>query len=679
MRKTAALLSRKVFRPSILGQLLRDAFERIARPVTVRRAAPARRKGYMLEAIEPRLLLSADISYAVSTAHEFTLKAEGGNVVNLYQTGTSTVAGSATLSSAGDVNVNIARGLPLGGDAAVSDTIHIDLDTLSLLDGFVNANGSVLSINFAGGDQYAAADHVTLDTTGPASVGYGLSIKSNSDIASNANFSVSGDLSITSEQVAPTPPLSDLTAGFFDNLQSNISLDGANLTASGALNLTAHSDVTVSTTGTGMSAIQGAAVTSFSGATIDITGNSILHGTDINLTSNVDGTLTASASAAAVKLVAVIGAASPQITIDGSSSLHATGNLTALSKSDVTINASTSPETGSSDSSIDAAVVNTTYGSGAALSISGGALLDATGTASLTASSKLTANTTADANVASTAGAAVAVTVVTGDTTGSISGATVDGSSVSLGASSERTLTTLAKASPGGSSEHSGGTENASETTLSDNNAETSDGGITVAGAVAVTTDTGNTSAFLDDATIGAGSGIAGVSASSVDVVATTADASYTGSRRDRSRRRGSDQRRRSRRLRLRRRHHGHYRERARREGARALAEQLQRASDLGHRRSVERRLRRLARDQRRGDAPRGLHRAERRGHAATAAPMSSSRRIRTSATAPRRCRPTAAATRPRSVSAPRSRSTTVRTLPPPISATARRSVARTT
>ncbi|MGA7986411.1 MAG: LEPR-XLL domain-containing protein, partial [Burkholderiales bacterium] len=310
MRKTAALLSRKVFRPSVLGQLLRDAFERIARPVSVRRAAPERRKGYMLEAIEPRLLLSADISYAVSTAHEFTLKAVGANAINLYETGTSNVAGSATLSSAGDVNVNIARGLPLGGDAAVSDTIHIDLGTLSLLDGFVNANGSKLSIDFAGGDQYAAADHVTLDTAAASSVDFGLSIKSNSGITSDANFSVTGsnnDLAITSEQAAPTPPASDITAGLFDDLHASIVLTGANLSAAGALNLTAHSDVSVTTTGVGMSAISGALINSFSDATIDIAGSSVLQGHDINLTSNVDGTLNATASDATVKLVTVFG------------------------------------------------------------------------------------------------------------------------------------------------------------------------------------------------------------------------------------------------------------------------------------------------------------------------------------------------------------------------------------
>ncbi|MFZ1909741.1 MAG: LEPR-XLL domain-containing protein, partial [Burkholderiales bacterium] len=380
MRKTAARLSHKVFRPSVLGQMLREAFERITRPVTVRRATPARGKGYMLEAIEPRLLLSADLSYAASSsAHDFTLKAAAG-AISLYDSSDlSSALATKSIGGGGDVSVSIARDDTLGAQGLNGDTLRIDLDTFNLLNSALSGHG--LTIDFQGGSERVSTDHVIVDGTTGA-VGYGLTIQSSSDIATSATANITGDFTLKSEQTA-----SDLLdTGLWADSNTAITLSGANLTASGALNLTAHSDVTVSTTGTGMTAIQGAAVTSFSGATIDISGNSILHGTDINLTSSVDGTLTASAAAAAVKLVAVIGAATPQITIDGSSQLHATGNLTALSKSDVTINASTSPETGSSDSSIDAAVVNTTFGSGAALSVSGGALLDATGTASLSAS-----------------------------------------------------------------------------------------------------------------------------------------------------------------------------------------------------------------------------------------------------------------------------------------------------
>ncbi|HUJ88277.1 MAG TPA: LEPR-XLL domain-containing protein, partial [Burkholderiales bacterium] len=526
--RAAARWSRKVFKPSVIAQVLREAFTRLGRrspaPAAKRSAPAARHQDFVLEALEPRLLLSADLSYAAtSTTHDFTLKAVSG-AISLYETSNlSTAIDTQSISGGGDVNVSIARDDTAGAQALNGDTLRIDLDTLNLLNSAMS--GHVLTLDFEGGNERVSTDHVIVNGATGA-VGYGLTIQSSSDIASSATADFSaGDFSLLSQQTA-----SDLLdTGLWADSNTGISLSGANFTIeNGALNLTAHSDVSVSTDGTGMSAIQGAAVTSFSGATIDIGGNSVLHATDINLTSNVDGTLSASASAATVKLVAVIGAATPSITIEGSSSLTATDSITALSKSEVTINASTSPEAGSGSSSLDAAVVNTTYGSGALLSVSGGATLDATGTASLTASSKLTANTTADANVAGSAGAAVAVSVITGDTTGSVNGATVDGGTVTLAASSNRTITTLAKSSPGGSSA-SGDSSNASEQTLSNNHASTSDGDITVAGAVAVSTDTGDTEAFLNDATVGAGTGTLTVKADSTDVVSVTADGEFTG------------------------------------------------------------------------------------------------------------------------------------------------------
>src|SRR5262249_19287146 len=151
------------------------------------------------------------------------------------------------------------------------------------------------------------------------------------------------------------------------------------------------------------------------------------------------------------------GDADPEVLIHGGSELHATGKVDATAKSDVTITATSKPTT-NSDSSVDAAVVSTTFGSGATLQVREAALVDATGTVSLTASSKLNATSTADANVGSTAGAAVAVSVITGDTSADISNSTANGDSVTLDASSDRTIITTAKSSPGGSKASGGGT-----------------------------------------------------------------------------------------------------------------------------------------------------------------------------------------------------------------------------
>ena len=94
MRARASRWTRNIFRPSILGKLLREAFARWGGAEGGREepaAAQMRRQSFTLEAIEPRLLLSADLSYAaLSSTHDFTVKASddgGGNYsVNLYET-----------------------------------------------------------------------------------------------------------------------------------------------------------------------------------------------------------------------------------------------------------------------------------------------------------------------------------------------------------------------------------------------------------------------------------------------------------------------------------------------------------------------------------------------------------------------------------------------------------------
>ncbi len=191
----------------------------------------------------------------------------------------------------------------------------------------------------------------------------------------------------------------------------------------------------------------------------------------------------------------------------------------------MTIQAVTTPD-GNSDASQDGAVAVSVFHSEAILGVSSSAHLDATNAAKLTASSTLIDTTTGDAQ-AGTAGAGVAVAVVFGDTTASVQSATVDGSSVTLGASSDRQLTTTANASLGGSTDGGGG--DASQSSLSNNDASTSDGSISVAGAVAVTVDTGTTSAYIQSGTIDAGSGAVVVSATPQDVVLTTADGAFTG------------------------------------------------------------------------------------------------------------------------------------------------------
>ena len=287
--------ARKIFQPSRLAQLLRDAFSR--RPPSPRRGAESaiRRQSYTLEALEPRLLLSADLSYtSFTTAHDFTLKAEAGNQLTLYQTGTTTSEGSVTLAAAGDVDVAIERGLSLG--ALNGDTVRIDLDTFSLLNSFITGNGGKLSVTFGGGDQRLTQDLLTLEGTTGA-VGFGLSIKGNSSISSSGTASITGDLAVTSEQ-SGISGVGVSSEGLLANANTGITLTSAHLTASGNLTLSAHSNVNVNTsgaetgnttsaghsTGTSADGIAGISlITSFNSATIDIGSGSVLAATSGDL------------------------------------------------------------------------------------------------------------------------------------------------------------------------------------------------------------------------------------------------------------------------------------------------------------------------------------------------------------------------------------------------------------
>src|SRR4029077_18724764 len=121
-------------------------------------------------------------------------------------------------------------------------------------------------------------------------------------------------------------------------------LKGAHLSATGTLALGAHSQVSVDAHGTELGSVKGTVITSFSGAKIDIDLGSQLSASNVTLNSLVDGTLAADATDANFKIVVIIGNAEPEVLIRGGSSVTATGQITAFAKSDVIIDAITSPD-----------------------------------------------------------------------------------------------------------------------------------------------------------------------------------------------------------------------------------------------------------------------------------------------------------------------------------------------
>ncbi|HET7338954.1 MAG TPA: hypothetical protein VFK22_05355, partial [Candidatus Dormibacteraeota bacterium] len=448
--------------------------------------------------------------------------------------------------NAGDNAFSVARSL-LG--SLFGDTVHIDVDSLSQLDPTIGA-GHKLSLTFDGDDQRAFQDLVTLDGTTGA-VGYSLSVTSNSQINSSGTANITGDLSITSEQTGITGFGASLThEGLLANANTGITLTGAHLTASGNLTLSAHSNLNVSTngadsgdttnaghtTGTSVDGVLGISlITSFDSAAIDIGSGSVLTATsgDLKVNALVDGSLSGSATANSINLdiAVLIGKADPHVSIHGATTqLSAGGEIDVDAKSDLTTSMVTSPtsSSASNSSNFGAAVVVTAFESKATLDVSDSAQVSATGAAKLSASSKLDATSTADGTLGTNGGASVAISVIFGDTSASVDNATVGGSSVDVTAGSDRTITTTAKSTPDGANANGGTSQG--EKTLTSNKASTTGGSqdINVAGAIAVGTDTGTTQAFVDTATVNAGSGAATVSASATDVVKIVADGSKT-------------------------------------------------------------------------------------------------------------------------------------------------------
>src|SRR4051812_44273429 len=105
------LLKRTVF-DTLLDKVVRDLFGGSHRSKPQRLGgrppqAKSRRQNFSLEAIEPRLLLSADLSYA-SGNHDFTLKADSATTISLFDNvGNANVDTKAL--SAGEA-ITIARG-----------------------------------------------------------------------------------------------------------------------------------------------------------------------------------------------------------------------------------------------------------------------------------------------------------------------------------------------------------------------------------------------------------------------------------------------------------------------------------------------------------------------------------------------------------------------------------------
>ena len=196
------------------------------------RAKPARRPAYALEPVEPRLLMSADLSYLGIGGGGLTLNAASPNVLNIVDHNNSILA-SYTLAKSGAQAISIQ-------DANTSDTggdiLHVNLDTLSALDATIGS-GSTLTLQFTSANQ--ASDQIVLDganangSTPANTIHYDLAMTSDSQISSSGAATVAGSLTIESSYNVSSGIAG---TGLLANDNTGIALTGANFTTTGAGN-----------------------------------------------------------------------------------------------------------------------------------------------------------------------------------------------------------------------------------------------------------------------------------------------------------------------------------------------------------------------------------------------------------------------------------------------------------
>src|SRR5438552_8931441 len=182
VKRTSALRAglaslRRKFAPSLISRALKEVFSgRGSSPVRAPR--PRQAQAFLLEALEPRLLLSAaPIDYTLATTTNLTLSAVDATHVQL--SGGSYTSASTDLSASSGA-LDIFRG-SLAADLA-ADTIHLDLNSLQQLT-------TGLSVNFTGGLQSLLfQDHVQLD--GAGTFGFDVKVQSDSAIKVSAGASL---------------------------------------------------------------------------------------------------------------------------------------------------------------------------------------------------------------------------------------------------------------------------------------------------------------------------------------------------------------------------------------------------------------------------------------------------------------------------------------------------------
>ncbi len=368
--------------------------------------------------------------------------------------------------------------MDITGAAGASNLLTVDLS----YGGAAAAEPITVTLN-GGAPASGATDQVTIAGFGPQYQPQSFALQSDGDIFVTGTLQAVGDISLTAAQQSAGAVL---VAGVIQaNASANITVNGGSLTGNN-LTLAAQSTINVDSQSADLfdGLIDIGAVNSTSSATVQVQ----------------------------------------------SGALTAAGNLSLTATSDTTTALSAAPASaGSLDS--DAAVSTSTVASSASVAVSGGSLSAAAGTATLAANNIVNVTTIADGSAGGAAAGAmgdtVGVTVLSGGTSATVSGGTVSAAEVDVSALSNRAVTTLARATQGGADPDSF-TDTQGEQTLTTYNAVTPDGTVNVAGAVAVTSVTGDTNAQISGGNTTSTAHPLTVTASAANNPTTTADATPT-------------------------------------------------------------------------------------------------------------------------------------------------------
>lgn len=320
-----------------------------------------------------------------------------------------------------------------------------------------------------------------------------------------------GDVSV---QVQATPvPLQDVEAGI---LLEGATIQGANVTVSASADYSSRlSPVVVKTVR----------------ASVDVVDTQITaQGGDIRLSAQTTVDSATGAIPIPASLLTLTSDASVQVS--GSSQLNASGDAVLEASSNVLAQAK--PTSALANLSGDGSVAVSVIDSRAAVTVGGQAQVETGGALSLLADNTVEVQSIADASAAGSnaAGASVAVSKVRSATLAAIEGqAAVDaGGAVTVAAQADTKVTTTAKSAAKGAQEDTSGNSKSAKT-LDEygDTAQTSEGGVKVAGALAVADVTTDTQARITSTGLVDAGGALAVQAESLTQSQANADGSATG------------------------------------------------------------------------------------------------------------------------------------------------------